>query len=680
LPGQSRRRAVLALSALPHEPAWRMLANRVDTTAMSGTAAITEAPRPEASPHALQNTAMRIRYLSNLAALYPRDPLLAARIDAVPFAQCPPLARTRSGNPTVRLSGDDGRELFAHSRYDPVAEARQFVDALPEVDNATFIVHGLGLGYVLGELERRWRRPVALVCESNLALLKAALCVTDLAEMLRSGRVTILTNPDRAALHEKLSAGNADLLLGMQFVAPPASARCDATFHGRMRAGLLDWVSYSRMQMVTLLKTARVTFRNVAFALPHYLRESGVETLKDRAAGFPAIVVAAGPSLARNIRQLAALRERAVIIAVQTVFKPLLALGLRPHFVTSLDFHDVSAEFFRGIDDVGDCVLVAEPKAAPTVLDRYPGRRCVLRHRYFEPLLRGAAPPRGGLRAGSTVAHLAFYLAEHLGCDPLVFVGQDLAFSDGLFYMPGSPIETIWSPEMGRFQTVEMKQWDRVVRNRPILRRTRDIHGRDTFSDDLLFTYSEQFQRDFQNTTRRVILASEGGLPLTGGEVLPLADVAARYCTRTLPPDWRSHEANRQPATARALAELDQRIEELARVKRIAGETSQVLARLTGLLDRPAEFNRLIARVDELRSSIASLPHIYNLVIEVSATGELRRHFADRQLARDEDDSVGSARRRLKRDQEFVAAFLEGCEFLEKTLPEAATRVREGCA
>ena len=36
------------------------------------------------------------------------------------------------------------------------------------------------------------------------------------------------------------------------------------------------------------------------------------------------------------------------------------------------------------------------------------------------------------LPSGSTVAHLAYYLAEHLGCDPIIFVGQDLGFSDGL--------------------------------------------------------------------------------------------------------------------------------------------------------------------------------------------------------------------------------------------------------
>src|SRR5262249_21650563 len=153
----------------------------------------------------------------------------------------------------------------------------------------------------------------------------------------------------------------------------------------------------------------------------------------------------------------------------------------------------------------------------------------VLHHAFAGALLGDGLPARGSLRPGTTVAHLAYYLAEHLGCDPVIFVGQDLAFSDGLFYMPGSPIEKIWQPELSRFQTIEMKQWDRIVRNRPILRRVRDLHGRDVYTDDLLFTYAEQFQKDFAASRRRVVQASEGGLALAGMEVMPLGEAASRF-------------------------------------------------------------------------------------------------------------------------------------------------------
>lgn len=622
--------------------------------------------------------AVRRRYLANLAALYRRDAALAARIDAVPFGRAPALESARDGRATVALPADDGRPIYLHSRHQPTLEAERLIDALPPVENPTFVVHGVGLGYALCELERRFAQPVVLLVENDLALMKAALCVSDLSRMIAEGRLIILTAAHRDELHGRLSVCNADLLLGVQFVTPAYSKRRGAAFHEAMRAALRDFITVSRMQMVTLLKTSRVTFQNVAWNLPSYLGSPGVGPLADAAKGYPAIVVAAGPSLARNVALLAELRSRAVIVAVQTVYKPLLALGIRPHFVTSLDFHEVSAEFFRDAGDGGDCILVAEPKATPAVLDGFPGPRAVLHHAFVDALLREAAPPRARLRPGTTVAHLAFYLAEHLGCDPILFVGQDLAYSDGLFYMPGSPIEQIWQPELSRFQTVEMKQWDRIVRNRAILRRARDLHGRDVYTDELLFTYAEQFQRDFAASRRRIIQASEGGLLLAGMEALSLRDAADRFCTRPLP-DGLFAAMARDPddgLISVAVSQLRARLDELASMRRIAEELRGVLATLGGLLDRPADFNRRVGRVDELRLAMGRHADLYNLVVDVSATAELRRCQADRQLraAREETPAVTQAR--LKRDREFLESFCDGCVFVADVVAQAIDRLR----
>src|SRR5262245_43285416 len=98
---------------------------------MAGTATMASPRRATDAPAALDidTRALLPVYLRNLAALYRRDSGLAARIDAIPFCACPPLAPTRGGAPTVRLSDDSNREVYLHSRYDPLAEARQFVDA-----------------------------------------------------------------------------------------------------------------------------------------------------------------------------------------------------------------------------------------------------------------------------------------------------------------------------------------------------------------------------------------------------------------------------------------------------------------------------------------------------------------------------------------------------------------------
>ena len=77
----------------------------------------------------------------------------------------------------------------------------------------------------------------------------------------------------------------------------------------------------------------------------------------------------AGPSLRRNLHLLGApgVRDRVVIIAVQTVLKQVLEAGIRPHFVTALDYHEISRRFYEGLTeaDVAGVTLVVEPKANP---------------------------------------------------------------------------------------------------------------------------------------------------------------------------------------------------------------------------------------------------------------------------------------------------------------------------
>src|SRR5207237_4121377 len=122
--------------------------------------------------------------------------------------------------------------------------------------------------------------------------------------------------------------------------------------------------------------------------------------------------------------------------------------------------------------------LVAEPKATNAIFDLNPGPLSLLGNEYAENLLAEMKLDKTRLPSGATVAHLAYYLAEHLGCDPIIFVGQALGFGDGLCYAPGTSYEDVWRPELSEFCTVETKQWEQIVRDRKIFRQIPDQQGR----------------------------------------------------------------------------------------------------------------------------------------------------------------------------------------------------------
>ena len=106
---------------------------------------------------------------------------------------------------------------------------------------------------------------------------------------------------------------------------------------GDFVAAFREWIGAARTTVRTTLLNCAVTIRNELMNLDRYVTRAGVADLAGAAQGRPAIVVAAGPSLRRNLHLLKrpGIRDRFVIVAVQTVLKTLLAEGIRPHFVTA---------------------------------------------------------------------------------------------------------------------------------------------------------------------------------------------------------------------------------------------------------------------------------------------------------------------------------------------------------
>lgn len=203
----------------------------------------------------------------------------------------------------------------------------------------------------------------------------------------------------------------------------------------------------------------------------------------------PAIVISAGPGLAKLWRwcdeestdqtvcipgvhesRLArpSLLEAFCLIAVQTALKPLLAHGIRPHFVCALDYSELSGRFYEGLTaaDVKGITLVLDPKVHPCVPRAWPGRIRFTRSATID-LIMGDEPDRSDLDKGGTVAHMAYHLARYMGADPVIMVGQDLAFTHGQYYSDGAAIHNVWSCELGEFCTLEMREWERVKRTPP---------------------------------------------------------------------------------------------------------------------------------------------------------------------------------------------------------------------
>ncbi|MHC5108316.1 MAG: motility associated factor glycosyltransferase family protein [Planctomycetota bacterium] len=637
---------------------------------------------PEIATKNVDVAAGRALFLKNMAALWRHDPVMALAIDAIDDDRRLELEPTRSGAVTAQAPAPDGNFLFLHSRYDPAAEATKLVDTIDLDEKYAFVVSGLGLGYHVLDLYHRLSGDAIIICiEPSLETIATAMTCLDFSEAISRRKLILLTSDDKTRLHDRLYPHSTLMMLGMEFVRLPPAIKISGTVTNRVLDAIKEFVTFTRMSLLTLVTNSRITCQNIAMNLVSYLTTPPIDDLHNRFRGDPAIIVSAGPSLRGNIEQIVELKGKAVVCAVQTSVKPLMKHGIVPDFITSLDFHEMSRGFYEHAGDLSGAHLVAEPKATWHVIDNFPGRVSLLDNTWAHLVLGEEIGRRGGLKAGATVAHLAFYLAQYMGCDPIIFVGQDLGYTGHVFYTPGVEIHQSWRSELNRFHSIEHMEWEKIVRNRKILHRIPGNDGHDIYTDELLLTYLEQFEKDFAETSRHIINATEGGARIRGTEVMTLADAASKFCQSPIDRErfaYRRREVHVDSDRLRQGArEIKTRLEELDGATAVCDELLQLLDELQQLVDDPQHFNRRLVRVDELRTRISRESRTYHLINAAGQLAELRRFSADRKIRATKPDEKDRAQQQLRRDIEFISAIKDGAADVRGILTKSLQRVED---
>ncbi len=601
---------------------------------------------------------------TNLVQLSHTAPGLARRLrQATPT----PLQWQASRSGPLTASVDTGgHSLALASRHDPMAEAGKMVAKIDLKKHAGVIVLGLGLGYhvqLLSELINS--NVLVIVYEPDLSLFRAVLERIDHTRWLgQPNMVVVGEQVDRAALIGRIDRFSGTLAQGTILLTHPPTRQLHGAQIDQFGRAIGDVLSYCRTNIATALVNASRTIYNLTMNLHQYAAGAVTDELLNVASGYPAVCVGAGPSLVRNIDLLSdpKVRSNVVIISAQTTLKPLLDRGIRPDYVTALDYSMISQRFYEGLEALPEVTLVAEPLAHPTILDAFPGPKRVTANRFLDQLLGEEARPIVPMASGTTVAHLSFYLAQHLGCDPIILIGQDLGFSDGLYYCPGTAIHDVWSGELGPFNTLEMMEWQRIVRHRGHLQKMEGIHGQPVYTDEQMRTYLKQFERDFSAAKQTVLDATEGGLAKQHVTRVTLHEALHKYATRTVPampiPPYQLDPQR----LAKAVDVMASRIEQVADLRRLSCKTLPILKQMRAKQHDPVQMSKLFERLAPLRRGVEQLGEVFGIVNGLNTVGAFKRARADRAIENAGADAWDEQRQRLDRDIENVDWLIQACD------------------
>lgn len=431
------------------------------------------------------------------------------------------ILESRTGVPTARVMSPNGQMVFLHSSVDPVKEARKIAASVSNDPGKVIVVYGFALGYLVEALlEVVDERNPVFVIEPDAELFNAAMKSRDLCHIIDSNRVYILVSDspntikahfyaiyDAAKYNDIILTG----LMGHQTIY--------SNFYAKSMTYIKDIVNVKLLNLVTLIKMGPDFVSNALINLADYCTHPGVATLFGRFANIPAIIVSAGPSLNKNIHLLKEAKGKAIIFAVGTAVKALKKWNVEPDFIFSLDPHPLNYEHFKGVD-VGGATLVAEIQSNHMVLEDYQGPIFMSGDVAILKWFGDSIEFKGKIESGGSVANNAMATAYKMGANPIILVGQDLAFGlDGHTHAAGTNYadKTYSGGENINYLYVKANDGGKLLTDRSFYQFL-------TFFQHWIEKYPE----------REYINATEGGAFIEGTKLMTLQEVLTQYCQETV--------------------------------------------------------------------------------------------------------------------------------------------------
>jgi len=397
------------------------------------------------------------------------------------------IVATPSGDPSMKYRG-----IWLHSSRNPREEAKRLlltsVQSAQVQNQPPIMLFGFGLGYTAEHIREQFPENPLVIIEPNLGILLMALVTRDLSSLLRSPGIIFIIDKTMDALFNVLPL----------FACPPLpiiprpyrEAEPEVTkdlFHI-----LSLWKTKTEVNEATIKKFGKRWVKNIV-ANQHVLTDiPGIEPFADAFPAFPALVLAAGPSLDEIVPFLPELHKRCLIITVDTALRAVLRTGIEPDFVVVVDPQYWNARHLDFCHAPRAC-LVTEIGVYPTVL-RHPFQHRLLCSSLY-PLgyyLEKNLDPKGRLGAGGSVATTALDFALHLGSQPIYIAGLDLSYPDYKTHFTGALFEERAFTHSSRFLPAETQSFQSLMGAHPFY--APSMAGDTVLTDARLSLYTAWFE------------------------------------------------------------------------------------------------------------------------------------------------------------------------------------------
>jgi len=274
-----------------------------------------------------------------------------------------------------------------------------------------------------------------------------------------------------------------------------------------------------QQNLYELLKGGSPFFQNFYHSIYGLSRAVAASALFEQFKEVPLIVCGAGPSLEKHFEILKTLKNSALIFAGGSAVNALVNHGIHPHFSGHIDPNSTQA--LRLLSDKGfevprfyghrlnsDALRLIH---ASSIFVNTTGYRMA---EWAEEKLNFIRKESQGIDTGFGVSNWGVSLGYAMGCNPIVLVGMDLAFTEKKLYCKGIIKDNIQKTDSFDGEPLEVT----------------DLYGVPTHSLWKWIMEGQWYGKSQKKQTKTTIInATEGGMPCAGIQNIPLLTVKEKF-------------------------------------------------------------------------------------------------------------------------------------------------------
>lgn len=546
---------------------------------------------------------------------------------------------TKGGAAQLLVTSATGDHTPLHDPDNPLQAIQYMAKQIAPHLSGVRVLLGFELGYLAKFLCHQLPHNAALIFyEADPAIFLMALNIVDLTDVLSHPRVAIHVGPQanlRPTCLKFLSQVGGPL---DTTIYGPSFQLNQQLYQEKVQRELTNMTSLADSAQQIIEWDGTLLTNNLLKNIPHIMNTPSAIPLQNVFQNIPALLVAAGPSLEKNVRHLKAAKGQAVLIVADTALGYLLDHGVVPDIVVSIDPQEATSQKYEHLTIPQEITLLYHPATHHQLVEKFPGPKLTMDVSLpaYE-WLQAHWTPKGQFDQDATCQIQAgFNLAAWMGCNPLVLVGHDLCFTDeGMHVSTGSYLSKEETTPILDKAHVKVDSEGHSVNTTPTLEH-----------DKLVL---EKKIQDFRGT---VVNATEGGLAISGVQSFLLQDVLSTYEVdhtievgaklRNLTQDttWKNSETLQQ--------DIQDRLRDVFRIERTAHHVCRILTEMKDQQqqsgERTAYVLHLGRQVEHLTSFMPRYPQAQTLLCGMDQ--QIARRFAQDTLTceRESDPNLRSDR------------------------------------